>query len=46
MPTGSWRLISGIAARTALMTSSEFAVGSTQMPMKVRFLAGKADVQS
>lgn len=35
MPLGSSRLICSISARTALMTSSEFAFGRTQMPMKV-----------
>ena len=35
MPAGSCAWISGIASRTCLMTSSVFAVGSTQMPMNV-----------
>ena len=35
MPAGSCDWISGISARTRLMTSSELAVGRTQMPMNV-----------
>ena len=35
MPAGSCASISGIASRTFATTSSAFAVGSTQMPMKV-----------
>ena len=35
MPAGSCAWISGIASRTRAITSSELAVGSTQMPMKV-----------
>ena len=35
MPTGSCARISGIASRTCLITSSVFAVGSTQTPMNV-----------
>ena len=41
MPTGSCFWISGMAARTPLMTSSELAVGSTQMPMNVAFCPSK-----
>ena len=35
MPTGSCVWMSGSSARTRLMTSSELAVGRTQMPMNV-----------
>ena len=35
MPAGSWAWICGMASLTFPMTSSEFAVGSTQMPMNV-----------
>ena len=35
IPVGSCAAISGIASRTRPITSSEFAVGSTQMPMNV-----------
>ena len=41
IPAGTCRSISGSSARTALITSSEFAVGSTQMPMKVAFCPEK-----
>ena len=41
IPEGSCFAMSGSSARTALMTSSEFAVGSTQMPMKVAFCPEK-----
>ena len=36
--------MSGIASRTRLITSSEFAVGSTQMPMNVARLPVEAHV--
>ena len=35
IPRGNCAWISGIAARTLPITSSELAVGSTQTPMKV-----------
>ncbi len=35
MPAGSCARMPGIASRTRLITSSVFAVGSTQMPMNV-----------
>ena len=35
MPVGNWARISGMAARTFLITSSELAVGSTHTPMNV-----------
>ena len=35
IPAGIWASIPGIWARTWRMTSSEFAVGSTQIPMNV-----------
>ena len=35
MPVGSWARMSGMAWRTLAITSSELAVGRTQMPMKV-----------
>ena len=35
IPAGSCARMSGISARTRLMTSSAFALGSTQMPMNV-----------
>ena len=34
MPVGSSFLICSISTRTRLMTSIEFALGKTQMPMK------------
>ncbi len=35
IPVGSWAWMSGITSRTFLITSSEFAVGSTHTPMNV-----------
>ena len=35
IPVGSCAWIAGSSARTRLMTSSELAVGRTQMPMNV-----------
>jgi hypothetical protein len=34
MPAGNWAWISGMASRTAFITSRVFAVGSGKMPMK------------
>ena len=44
IPAGSCAWISGIASRTCPITSSELAVGRTQMPMNVAGLAVEAHV--
>jgi hypothetical protein len=41
IPAGSCAWISGIASRTRPITSSEFAVGSTQTPMNVAVCPSK-----
>ena len=46
MPEGSSRWTSVIVARTFLMTSSVFAVGRTQMPMKTARLPEKRTSES
>ena len=46
MPAGNCAWMSFIASRTRPMTSSELAVGSTQIPMKVEFCPLKRTSES